>query len=73
MFPNQVRMDGPVALVIGNEANGIRSLVRKSCDLLMQLPMRGEIESLNAAVAGSVALYMIWQTRDYKLAKDTPA
>lgn len=57
---------GPLALVIGSEGEGMRSLVRKSCDQLLQLPMRGHIESLNAAVAGSIALYLAWQTRSTK-------
>jgi 23S rRNA (guanosine2251-2'-O)-methyltransferase len=39
--------------------------VRDSCDILLRLPMRGRIDSLNAAVAGSVALYLIWQARQY--------
>lgn len=56
---------GPLALVIGAEGQGIRPLVRKSCDQLQQLPMRGNIESLNAAVAGSIALYMAWEMRGY--------
>jgi len=43
----------------------MRSLVRSSCDVLLRLPMRGQIESLNAAVAGSIALYLAWQGRDY--------
>jgi 23S rRNA (guanosine2251-2'-O)-methyltransferase len=60
---NQVRLDGPLALVIGGEGSGMRTLVRKSCDGLMRLPMRGKVESLNAAVAGSVALYFAWQAR----------
>lgn len=60
---NKVRLDGPLALVIGGEGSGMRALVRKSCDGLMRLPMRGKIESLNAAVAGSVALYFAWQRR----------
>lgn len=59
----QVRLDGPLALVVGNEGEGMRSLVRRSCDLLVSLPMRGKIESLNAAVAGSVALYLALQAR----------
>jgi 23S rRNA (guanosine2251-2'-O)-methyltransferase len=58
-------LQGPLALVIGAEGQGIRPLVRKSCDHLLQLPMRGNIESLNAAVAGSIALYMAWETRGY--------
>jgi 23S rRNA (guanosine2251-2'-O)-methyltransferase len=61
----KVRLDGPLALVIGGEGSGMRSLVRKSCDVLMRLPMRGRVESLNAAVAGSVALYFIWQGRGF--------
>ncbi len=61
----QVRLDGALALVVGNEGQGMRSLVRNSCDILMRLPMQGQIESLNAAVAGSIALYLAWQARGY--------
>jgi len=64
-LPGQVRLDGALALVVGSEGEGMRSLVRQSCDSLLRLPMRGRIESLNAAVAGSVVLYMIWQSRSY--------
>ena len=56
--PSQVRLDGALALVVGSEGSGMRRLVRESCDLLMRLPMQGQIESLNAAVAGSIALYL---------------
>ncbi len=55
---DQVRLDGPIALVVGSEGQGMRSLVRDSCDILVRLPMLGKIGSLNAAVAGSVALYL---------------
>lgn len=58
-------LSGSLALVIGAEGEGMRSLVRKSCDLLVRLPMRGRIESLNAAVAGSIALYLAWEARGY--------
>jgi 23S rRNA (guanosine2251-2'-O)-methyltransferase len=58
---DRVRLDGPLALVIGSEGSGMRELVRKSCDTLMRIPMRGKVESLNAAVAGSIALYYVWQ------------
>lgn len=61
--PERVRLDGPLALVVGNEGEGMRPLVRQHCDLLMALPMRGKVDSLNAAVAGSVALYMALQSR----------
>jgi len=50
-------MKGPLALVVGSEGKGMRRLVGERCDWLAYLPMRGEIGSLNAAVAGSVALY----------------
>jgi 23S rRNA (guanosine2251-2'-O)-methyltransferase len=63
--PDQVRLEGPLALVVGSEGEGMRPLVAKSCDLLLRLPMRGRIESLNAAVAGSIALYLAWSARGF--------
>lgn len=48
---------GALALVVGSEGAGISRLVRESCDFLIRLPMHGQIGSLNAAVAGSIALY----------------
>jgi 23S rRNA (guanosine2251-2'-O)-methyltransferase len=62
--PAQIRLDGSLGLVIGSEGKGMRRLVRESCDLLLRLPMRGQIESLNAAVAGSIALYLASQARN---------
>jgi len=59
--PEGIRLEGPLAIVVGNEAEGMRPLVRASCDLLMRLPMRGRIDSYNAAVAGSIALYLAWR------------
>lgn len=58
-------LDIPVALVVGHEGEGLRRLVQESCDLILRLPMRGKVESLNAAVAGSVALYAVWQARGF--------
>lgn len=57
------RLDGPLVLVVGSEGEGMRALVRRSCDLLVRLPMRGQIQSLNAAVAGSIALYLALKAR----------
>lgn len=62
----EIDLNGPVALVVGGEGQGMRSLVRKSCDQLLRLPMRGHIDSLNAAVAGSIALYLVWAARGYE-------
>jgi 23S rRNA (guanosine2251-2'-O)-methyltransferase len=47
----------PLAIVVGSEGAGLRRLVRERCDWLMSIPMRGKINSLNAAIAGSLALY----------------
>ncbi|MHB8890566.1 MAG: 23S rRNA (guanosine(2251)-2'-O)-methyltransferase RlmB [Candidatus Limnocylindrales bacterium] len=48
---------GPVAIVVGSEGRGLGPAVRRRCDLLVRIPMHGHIESLNAAVAGSILLY----------------
>jgi len=55
----------PLGLVVGGEGSGLRRLVGESCDSLARLPMRGRIGSLNAAVAGSLALYLAWSQRGY--------
>ena len=64
--PSDVRLDGALVVVVGSEGEGIRPLVRQSCDFLLRLPMQGEVESLNAAVAGSVALYLAYLARNKK-------
>ena len=56
-------LTGALGLVVGSEGEGIRQLTRSKCDIILQLPMRGQIESLNAAVAGSVALYLAYLSR----------
>lgn len=63
---DKVDLTLPLALVVGNEGEGMRRLVRERCDFQARLPMRGRVESLNAAVAGSVALYAVWAARGYK-------
>jgi len=54
---------GALALVVGSEGEGLHELTRKKCDILLRLPMRGRIESLNTAVAGSIALYLAYLAR----------
>jgi 23S rRNA (guanosine2251-2'-O)-methyltransferase len=61
--PNSRHLRGALGLVVGSEGEGIRQLVRSKCDIVLKLPMRGRIESLNAAVAGSVALYLAYLAR----------
>ena len=64
---DQANLTGPIVLVVGNEGKGISRLVREHCDLLVRVPMRGHVGSLNAAVAGSVALYEIWRQRGWAM------
>jgi 23S rRNA (guanosine2251-2'-O)-methyltransferase len=58
-----VDLGGPLVLVVGGEGQGLGRLVRERCDWLLRLPMRGNVGSLNAAVAGSIALYWVLHSR----------
>ena len=50
-------LTGPAAIVIGNEGQGMSTLVRKNCDVIVHIPMNGRISSLNASAAASILLY----------------
>ena len=54
----------PTALVVGHEGEGLTKTVRRRCDALIRLPMRGRVDSLNAAIAGAIALYEVRRQRD---------
>ena len=62
-FFDEADLDMPLALVVGAEGPGLARLVRERCDFLVKLPMVGKVASLNAAVAGSIALYGAWRQR----------
>ena len=53
----------PLALIIGSEGKGIRPLVKKNCDLLISIPQRGSLGSLNASAAGAVVMYEVFRQR----------
>jgi 23S rRNA (guanosine2251-2'-O)-methyltransferase len=55
--------DEPVCIVVGSEGSGLHRLVRDSCDALVRIPMSGQIESLNASVAGALALFEVHRRR----------
>lgn len=60
---SEIDMDGPVLLVVGSEGEGLAQLVRKNCDVLASIPIASKVESLNASVAASIALYEVTRAR----------
>jgi 23S rRNA (guanosine2251-2'-O)-methyltransferase len=62
----QMDFRGGIGLVVGSEGSGLRRLVREKCDQLISLPRLGKVDSLNAAVAGSIALYVMHTARTKK-------
>ncbi len=57
------KLDGPIALVLGAEGDGIRRLTAESCDALVTIPMFGSVESLNVSVASGICLYEVRRQR----------
>lgn len=62
-------LTGPIGLVIGNEGNGVSRLVKEKCDMTAAIPMKGDIDSLNASVACGVLAYEIVRQRINKVSK----
>ena len=60
---NEPNYTVPVALVVGNEGHGIRRLVKEHCDHLVRIPLFGKVGSLNASVAGALAMYEVLRQR----------
>ena len=56
-------LSGPIALVVGNEGKGLSRLAREKCDFCVTIPMKGSVDSLNAAIAGSIVLYNAFLAR----------
>lgn len=59
----RLNLKGPVGLVIGGEGDGVGRLVREKCDMVVSIPMKGNIDSLNASVAAGVLAYEIVRQR----------
>ena len=59
----KINLKGPIGLVIGNEGDGVSRLVRENCDMIASIPMKGDIDSLNASVAAGVLAYEIVRQR----------
>ena len=62
----RVDLNMPLVLVVGGEGPGMRRLVLETCDLVVRIPMRGRVGSLNVSVAGSIVLYQAWNVRANK-------
>lgn len=63
-YYNKTNLTGPIAIVIGNEGKGISMQIKKNCDDLIKIPMRGKITSLNASNACAVVCYEVLRQRD---------
>ena len=61
-----LNLTGPIGLVIGNEGDGVSKLVKENCDMIASIPMKGDIDSLNASVAAGVMAYEIVRQRIVK-------
>ncbi len=60
------KLDGPIAIVLGAEGDGIRRLTAETCDALVTIPMFGSVESLNVSVASGICLYEVRRQRNLK-------
>ena len=58
-----MNLTGPIGLVIGSEGDGVSRLVREECDMIASIPMKGDIDSLNASVAAGILMYKISENR----------
>jgi 23S rRNA (guanosine2251-2'-O)-methyltransferase len=63
LSPWEADLTVPLALVMGSEGEGMRKTVREQCDLLVRLPMRGKVNSLNVSVATGIIIFEIMRQR----------
>lgn len=62
-------LTGPIAIIVGSEGRGMSALTKKRCDVLMKIPMKGHITSLNASVSGGIVLFEAVKQRNQKETK----
>lgn len=63
---HEADLKGPIVLVIGSEGPGMGKLVKETCDFLIEIPMRGKVDSLNASVASALVMYETWRARNFE-------
>ena len=59
----KLNLKGAIGIVIGNEGNGVSRLVKEKCDMIASIPMKGDIDSLNASVACGVLAFEVVRQR----------
>ena len=62
----EMNFDQPIAIVIGSEGEGLKRLVKENCDFLIKIPMKGDLDSLNASVAAGIMLFEVTRQRRIK-------
>ena len=62
----KIDYSGKVALVIGSEGNGLKQIVKSSCDLIASIPLYGKVNSLNASVAAGIVIYEVVRAKSCK-------
>jgi 23S rRNA (guanosine2251-2'-O)-methyltransferase len=60
---SETDLTGSIGIVVGSEGKGMRRLTRETCDYLVKLPMHGKVSSLNAGVAGAIAMFEVLRQR----------
>ncbi|VAV84460.1 23S rRNA (guanosine(2251)-2'-O)-methyltransferase [hydrothermal vent metagenome] len=63
-------LDGDIAVVIGSEGSGMRRLIREECDYQVSIPMKGQVNSMNAAQAGAVAVFEVARQKEARRQKE---
>lgn len=63
---HEADLRGPIVLVIGSEGAGMSRVVKEACDFLIEIPMRGKVDSLNASVASALVMYEAWRARKFE-------
>ncbi len=60
---SELNYEGKTALVIGSEGNGLKPIIKESCDIIARIPLLGKVNSLNASVAAGIIIYKVIETR----------
>ncbi len=60
----EAKLEGAIGIVIGNEGNGISRLVKENCDVILSIPMSGNINSLNASVSAAISIYEVQRQKN---------